>query len=433
MRLFLILAVQFYMVVWSFCSAGAHNLPDTGQIKCYQIVSPYAEIPCSGTTGQDGEYDINPMSYTDNGNGTVTDDNTGLMWQKCTVGQTNFTDCSGGTAATYTWYLASGTPDDIYNPLGATNICGSLNLGGHTGDWRLPTDQELQTIVDYAIPSPGPMIRTAYFPNTIAYDYWSSTSIADNPNSAWYMGFSGGYVHYYHKDSPYHVRCVRGGQPAQSFTDNVNGTVTDYKTGLVWQQDGPTDVKTCKDALSYCEGLNLGGHDDWRLPNAKELKSLVDSSRYNPSINPIYFPNAVASYYWSSTTVAQADYPVYAWYVDFNYGDVFGSIYKYNTYYARCVRGEQAGSLNIVRLMQGVNIGNSFENIQDAYNNAQAGDIIQAKAVALTENQTFVATKAVSLKGGYDSGFNPTSGFTTINGNMTIIGGTVTVQNIIIN
>jgi hypothetical protein len=60
---------------------AAFKLPDSGQTKCYQTIDPYAEIPCTGT-GQDGAYNINPMSYTDNDNGTVTDNNTGLMWQK---------------------------------------------------------------------------------------------------------------------------------------------------------------------------------------------------------------------------------------------------------------------------------------------------------------------------------------------------------------
>jgi hypothetical protein len=82
--------------------------------------------------------------------------------------------------------------------------------------------------------------------------------------------------------------------------------------------------------------------------------------------------------------------------------------------------------------MQGDTIVNTYNNIQDAYNNAQAGDVIQAKNVTSTENQTFVAAKAVSFKGGYDSGFASNSGFTTINGNMTIIGGTVTIEKIII-
>jgi hypothetical protein len=57
----------------------AFNLPDTGQTKCYRDVDTYDEIPCAGT-GQDGDYNINPMSFTDNGNGTVTDNNTGLIW-----------------------------------------------------------------------------------------------------------------------------------------------------------------------------------------------------------------------------------------------------------------------------------------------------------------------------------------------------------------
>ncbi|MCK7470011.1 MAG: DUF1566 domain-containing protein [Desulfomicrobium escambiense] len=79
--------VQDWMALICSCrglfvpAAFAFKLPDTGQTKCYQVVSPYAEIPRAGT-GQDGAYSINPMSYTDNGNGTVTDNNTGLMWQQ---------------------------------------------------------------------------------------------------------------------------------------------------------------------------------------------------------------------------------------------------------------------------------------------------------------------------------------------------------------
>jgi len=61
------------------------TLPDTGQTKCYQGVDPWAEIPCAGT-GQDGEYNINPMSYTNAGDGMVKDSITGLIWQKCSVG-----------------------------------------------------------------------------------------------------------------------------------------------------------------------------------------------------------------------------------------------------------------------------------------------------------------------------------------------------------
>ncbi len=190
--------------------AEAFKLPDSDQRKCYQGVSPYAEIPCAGT-GQDGEYIINPLSYADNGNGTVTDNNTGLMWQRCSVGQNNDSTCSG-TAQSYNWYQASGTYHATYNP-SSQNVCGSLNLGGQN-DWRLPSKKELITIVDYNIPYPGPTINTTYFPNTIAPGYWSSTTYAYLPDYAWYVVFSYGYVYYGYKGHDYgYVRCVRAGTP----------------------------------------------------------------------------------------------------------------------------------------------------------------------------------------------------------------------------
>ena len=89
----LILAILFLCSIPCIASA-AFKLPDTGQTKCYDTGG--TEIPCAGT-GQDGAYSINPMSYTDNGNGTVTDNNTGLIWQKQDDG------------IRYNWYQASGT------------------------------------------------------------------------------------------------------------------------------------------------------------------------------------------------------------------------------------------------------------------------------------------------------------------------------------
>jgi hypothetical protein len=181
--------------------SDAFNLPDTGQTKCYRGVSPYDEISCAGT-GQDGDYNINPMSFTDNGNGTVTDNNTDLIWQK----QDDDTY--------YNWYQATGTVNSSYNPSGGSykNVCGSLSLGGQS-DWRVPTKKELITIVDYAIPYPGPTISTVYFPNTKSSNYWSSTTVAGYPVNAWYVYFNDGLVgtYYKHNDGMY-VRCVRGGQ-----------------------------------------------------------------------------------------------------------------------------------------------------------------------------------------------------------------------------
>ncbi|MEI6207109.1 MAG: DUF1566 domain-containing protein [Desulfuromonadales bacterium] len=125
---------------------------------------------------------------------------------------------------------------------------------------------------------------------------------------------------------------------AATLTDNGNGTVTDSKTGLVWQQGEGGSMTSWDNALTYCEGLSLGGQNDWRLPNIKELKSLIDYARYSPAIDQTYFPNAVVSYYWSSTTYAYGTRG--AWGVYFFDGSVDNE-YKDNSTsnYVRCVRG----------------------------------------------------------------------------------------------
>ena len=141
------------LICWTFAllffisDASAFKLPDTGQTTCYDTAGNV--ISCA-STGQDGAYNINPMSYTDNGNGTVTDNNTGLMWQKQDDGNR------------YNWYQASGTYNAAYNPT-SQDVCGSLTLGSHS-DWRLPTKKELMSIVNYGIPPPGPMINDHLFP-----------------------------------------------------------------------------------------------------------------------------------------------------------------------------------------------------------------------------------------------------------------------------
>ena len=117
--------------------------------------------------------------------------------------------------------------------------------------------------------------------------------------------------------------------------------MTDNKTGLVWQQ-GETGSMTWGSALSYCEGLSLGGNTDWRLPNIKELESITDDARYNPAIDTSFFPGANTSSYWSSTTYAVS--PGHAWYVNFNFGNVY-YYYKYSYYYVRCVRGGVSSSI----------------------------------------------------------------------------------------
>ncbi len=144
-----------------------------------------------------------------------------------------------------------------------------------------------------------------------------------------------------------------GNANAGSFTDGTGaaaGTVADNITNLVWQKcsAGLVSTPTCTNTpspaitptwtagISYCEVLSLGGFTDWRLPNAKELSSLVDDTRFNPSIDPL-FPNTLSSGYWLSTT--NAGNTPNAWYVDFNDGSVV-SYFKGFQRYVRCVRGQ---------------------------------------------------------------------------------------------
>ncbi len=87
---------------------------------------------------------------------------------------------------------------------------------------------------------------------------------------------------------------------AGNFTSNGDGTVTDNNTGLMWRQNSST--KYWVDALSYCENLDFAGHTDWRLPNIKELISIVDLTLYNPVLDTAYFTSSTSYHYWSSTT-----------------------------------------------------------------------------------------------------------------------------------
>lgn len=130
--------------------------------------------------------DTKQISYTNNGNGTITDNVTGLMWQK------------EGDNMEKTWADAG-------------TYCDSLTLAGHSG-WRLPSKKELMSIVDRNSPKPGPTINITYFPNTYADYYWSSTTSAYSTDGAWCVYFGYGNVGGYGKSGLNYVRCVRGGQ-----------------------------------------------------------------------------------------------------------------------------------------------------------------------------------------------------------------------------
>jgi hypothetical protein len=123
---------------------------------------------------------------------------------------------------------------------------------------------------------------------------------------------------------------------AKPFTVTGDSTVTDHKTGLVWQQSAGTTRYTWESAISYCESLTLGSKSDWRLPNIKELGSIVDPSGRYQAIDSTAFPSTSYSYYWSSTT--SVNNTSNAWNVHFYYG-YMGSYRKTSSDSVRCVRG----------------------------------------------------------------------------------------------
>jgi Protein of unknown function (DUF1566) len=117
----------------------------------------------------------------------------------------------------------------------------------------------------------------------------------------------------------------------------ANGTVLDTKTNLLWQQEHQGNPLNWNDAKSYCTNLNLNGMSGWRLPNIKELQSIVDEKRTNPAIDPTAFPNTPSEQFWTSSSVAGAISG--AWLVRFYDGD--GDAYNVSVAYAtwvRCVR-----------------------------------------------------------------------------------------------
>jgi len=118
--------------------------------------------------------------------------------------------------------------------------------------------------------------------------------------------------------------------------NNDTQIVTDNETSLQWQ-DNESAYKTWQSAIDYCENLTLGSYEDWRLPNINELTSLVDDSKFNPSIDTVFLYTA-SNYYWSSTTNASVSGN--AWFVLFSYGYQGSNRKSYNDY-VRCVRAGQ--------------------------------------------------------------------------------------------
>ncbi|WP_405571099.1 DUF1566 domain-containing protein [Winogradskyella sp. Asnod2-B02-A] len=301
-------------------------LSDTGQDKYYdnegnEINKP---IKTDDYYGQDAQFTSIASAYKDNKNGTVTDLNTGLMWQK--------------------------TPDfNRHNFYEAFDYVDDLEIGGYT-DWRMPTIKELYSLLNsngelfpQDLNASKPYLNTDYF--DFEYDkrmpfagqYWSSTKYVKGPlqnikmEGAFGFNFADGHIKAYEtglyyngdtgvRDPGCFVRAVRGKENVYGinvFINNDDGTVTDNATGLMWQQVDDGDTYNWKDALKNAKNSKLAGYNDWRLPNTKELQSIVDYDKKTiPAINEAFFKcTNNDSWFWTSTT--QGDFKYTACYIAF--------------------------------------------------------------------------------------------------------------------
>ncbi len=304
---------------------NSYAIVDSGQRISYSNNSAIS-LPKQGDDffGQDASYIINPPSYTDNQNGTITDNVTGLVWQKDMGQKLTFDE--------------------------ALQKVNSTNTGGYN-DWRIPTIKELYSLMQFSGTVKGdkaltPFIDTTYFNQPIGdtstkereidAQTWSSTEYVaktmKNDDTVFGVNFVDGRIKGYPKYNPrssapnkMYFRFVRGNTDygKNSFVDNNNGTVSDKATGLVWQQSDSLKGLNWQQALQYAQESTLGGYNDWRLPNAKELQSIVDYTRSpetsnSAAIDPIFNVSSIKNeggekdypYYWSSTT--HLDGPVQA-------------------------------------------------------------------------------------------------------------------------
>lgn len=297
-------------------AAGSYPIVDTGQQTFYDDQDVVA-APETGEAfyGQDSHYQGAQPAYHDNGDGTVTDLVTGLMWQ------------------------ASPDLDNKVTFAGAVVAAHTFNLAGYD-DWRLPTIKELYSLIQFTGSSHTltPYIDTDYFDfrfgdessgeRAIDGQYWSSTEYVgltmSGDATVFGVNFADGRIKGYPRDvgpggmpNTQFVRYVRGNPDygINSFVDNGDGTIQDMATGLTWQKTDSGSTHDWQGALSYCENLDLAGAGDWRLPNAKELQSIVvytrapdasDPSRVGPAIDPVFEVTDTESYYWTATTLLES-------------------------------------------------------------------------------------------------------------------------------
>lgn len=370
-------------------AAGVVQLPATNQTSCFD--SSGNQRDCTGT-GEDGEIKAGvawPASrFTDNANGTITDNLSGLTWSK----HANAPSRALPGAAINGCQVAE---SDMLWP-DALAFIACLNSGNHAGfnDWRLPNLNELESMINAGVADTSAWLNSNGFgfgaglPSQVRpSQYWTSTSdasAADLPDlsaaAAWEMDLVKGDFPFSilkngKTNAVWPVRGVSSGPamiwrtgqslcfddvgdtrpcagtgedgeklagaawPAQRFATNAGATFAlDRVSGLVWttatMSPGPAACAdnglnlTWQEALDHVACLNTNaylGRSDWRLPNRKELRSLADYSRGNPGLPAGHpFSDLDGLTYWTSTSDPSA--PNEAWTVSMFDGGIGGAV-----------------------------------------------------------------------------------------------------------
>ncbi len=305
---------------------------DTGQDFCS---SNSAEITCpsSGEAfyGQDAQYSGYQFSYqlaTISGDKVVNDLVTGLMWQ-----QTIDTDGDGDIDA-----------GDKKSLSDSKTYCENLTLAGYT-DWRLPNIKELYSLIDFrggdcsGYEGSDTSVLTPLIDNTV-FDYdWGDTAADERLIDSQYasdteyadttvneggtlfgVNFADGRIKGYElvlhgTDKTFFCQCVRSNTSygVNNFTDNGDNTITDNATGLMWSKNDSGSGLNWEDALAWVSTKNASdylGYSDWRMPNAKELQSILDYTR-----SPATSSSAAIDLLFNATKITneadQDDYPYY--------------------------------------------------------------------------------------------------------------------------
>ena len=191
----------------------------TGQTKIYDADGTehtHAQADSNVSLRDDGYYQKghDPLYVRDDGDETVKDNITGLMWQDDVAAKTtqkqwltdaNYDICTGSNGVTQDTSKCTDTSGDT-----AATYCSNLVLGGYE-DWRLPTMDELISIVDKS--KSNPAIDVSYFKNVVSDYYWSSSTAVSYERDAWSIYFYGSSDYWNPKSWSSYVRCVRDGQP----------------------------------------------------------------------------------------------------------------------------------------------------------------------------------------------------------------------------